>query len=500
MTMKKLFRTLLCGALLVASLSISAFAAEDVLLISPAPTTTAPAAAQLPELQGDFYVLVNGEYVTFTDAVPKIKNDRSCLPFVAVFEQLGFAESDMTWDHDTKTVTATKGDLTVSLTIGRNEIIIIKGGETTVVPTDVAPYIEPALSRTYIPFGLVADALHYAVGWDADVRAVIIDDVDAIMAENAETYELMDKYLAYASSLNTGKNQKVSGNYSATFELTEVVENQLLDMEFLADGDYSMIISKDYAMEFDTEMDFGMQAYLDGANITKDLKDAGELPELPDAIDFAMRGDLMNGKFYFQSAALCELMEQPDMANAWFMMDMAALTAGSGMDYSELMAAADQSAKDMTFEELLIDTLKNTTLTSVEATTADTLALVNALFGDSAFVKDGRDYVNYIYLDDIDGLGTAAELEVTFYTSGSKVNGCGIYMAMEDVTTLVEMEVTMKGTEMKMEMVMDMVTSESSAVTLFLDMDGSYTTTSKTPNTQPPAGAVILDLMAQPEI
>ena len=110
--MKKLFRTMLCAALATAALCVSAFAADTV-----------------PAKQGDFYVEVNGEYVTFTDAVPKIKNDRSCLPFVAVFEQLGFAEKDMTWDGGTSTVTATKGDTTISLTIGKKQIALTKAGE-----------------------------------------------------------------------------------------------------------------------------------------------------------------------------------------------------------------------------------------------------------------------------------------------------------------------------------------------------------------------------------
>ena len=41
--MKKLFRVLLCGVLMAAALSVSAFAVEDdILLISPGPTTIAP--------------------------------------------------------------------------------------------------------------------------------------------------------------------------------------------------------------------------------------------------------------------------------------------------------------------------------------------------------------------------------------------------------------------------------------------------------------------------
>jgi len=79
--MKKFLPAALCAGLLAALLSVPALAA--------------PAA---PEMQGDFYVLVNGQYVTFTDAMPQIQDGRSCLPFAAVFQQLGFAQEDMTWD------------------------------------------------------------------------------------------------------------------------------------------------------------------------------------------------------------------------------------------------------------------------------------------------------------------------------------------------------------------------------------------------------------------
>ena len=68
--MKKLFRTMLCAAVAAAALCVSAFAADTV-----------------PAKQGDFYVEVNGQYVTFADAVPQLKDGRSFLPFVAVFDQ-----------------------------------------------------------------------------------------------------------------------------------------------------------------------------------------------------------------------------------------------------------------------------------------------------------------------------------------------------------------------------------------------------------------------------
>lgn len=481
--MKKIFRALLCGAVLTASLCVSAFAAESDLLISPAPTA-------LPEKQGDFYVLANGEFVTFTDATPKIKNDRSCLPFVAVFEQLGFAEKDMTWNGETSTVTATKGDLTISLTIGQNQITLIQNGQTTVIETDVAPYIEPALSRTYIPFGLVADALGYNVGWDADVGAVIIDDVDAIMAANEETYTLMDKYMTYSKSLSA-KNQKVTGSYNIEMAITELVEADQMDMVFGFEGDYNMTVTPEAAFQFDTDMDLNMEVTLNGVDVTEAMMSTEEMAAIPETIDFDLRGDMVNGTLYFQSAALCELLAQPEMANAWFKLDMAGLLGSE--EYSSMMSSA-LAAQDMTFEEALTVILKNTTITSIDATTTNTLAIVNALLGDSAFVKDGTTYINEIDLGQFEE-DTEATLAFVLYTSGSKVNGYGMYIGVADQTMAMEVSATMKGSQMDMYMVMDMLTSETSAATLLMEMDGTYKSTTTKPTTEPPAGAVVVDIM-----
>ena len=94
--MKKYLRLLLCTGVTAALLTLPALAADN---------------DTLPAKQGDFYVMVNGEYVTFPDAVPQIRENRSCLPFAAVFEQLGFPQENMTWNADTQTVTAVKPDV-----------------------------------------------------------------------------------------------------------------------------------------------------------------------------------------------------------------------------------------------------------------------------------------------------------------------------------------------------------------------------------------------------
>lgn len=467
--MKKLFRTMLCAAVAAAALCVSAFAADAA-----------------PAKQGDFYVEVNGEYVTFTDAVPKIKDDRSCLPFVAVFEQLGFAQKDMTWDGQTSTVTATKGDTTISLTIGQKQITLIQAGKTTVIDTDVAPYIEPSLSRTYIPFGLVADTLGYNVGWDAKQGTVIIDDVDAILAANKETYTLMDKYMEYSRTF-TEKNQQVKGSYGADVAMDMVTEDGKASTGFKMEGTYQMIMAGSTQMQFSTRMNMD-------AKVTADGQDAGAAlgDMFPMTLNMELRGDLEKGTLYLQSPELASMMGQPGMANAWFKLDMKGMfdstAAQTGMSYTELMQTV-MTAQGKSFSQLLPEMLKSAALTDASATTKDTLAVLNALCADSAFKKSGSDYVSTL------DMGGEGKLTMTLYTSGGKVNGYAMTMTVEadGVKAMVNAEV--KNSKMTAKLAFG-IAMDDLTMQMNMTMDGSYAATSSKPATEPPAGATIVDMVS----
>ena len=443
--MKKMFRMMLCAALLAMAVSIPAFAAEQ----------------EVPEKQGDFYVLVNGQYVTFTDAVPQIKDSRSCLPFVAVFEQLGFAEEDMTWDGATKTVTAAKDDTTISLTIGKTAITLSTGTEAAKeISTDVAPYVDPATSRTYVPFGLVADALGYSVGWDAQQKAVIIDDVDAILAANTETY---------SSS----------------------------DMSVNVTGDYEMLTAGTNAFEMTTDMTMDMAMALDGVDMT-DMLQGEDGIQLPLNLDMDLRGDMETGVFYYKSAALAQLvMGESDPAEVWYKLDLKSLfdqmSAVTGMDYATLLTLSSASL-EQSFADTLGTMLRAMPLVSVDYTTTDYLNTLNAMLGDSAFEKSGSSYVNTLEQDGV-------KMAFTLTTSGSKVNGYSMEMTTADPALAgMEMSITasMKDNKMDMGMTMDMIIDPgagSATITFDFAMDGTYQSTSKSPVTEPPAGAQVVDIM-----
>ena len=114
--MKKLLRLLALTAVVALSLCATALAADP----------DAPA------------VLVNGQAVEFADAAPQIVEGRTYIPLRATFNALGFADEDITWDAETRTATAVKDGLTITLTEGEKAVTVTRDGESETLETDAA--------------------------------------------------------------------------------------------------------------------------------------------------------------------------------------------------------------------------------------------------------------------------------------------------------------------------------------------------------------------------
>lgn len=107
-------------------------------------------------------VFYNGEKIAF-DQVPIIEEGRTLVPLRAIFEKIG---AEVSWDGDTQTVTATKDDITVSLTI--NNTTATKNGET--VTLDVPAKIVGG--RTLVPVRFISDCFGVEVAWDGVMQRV----------------------------------------------------------------------------------------------------------------------------------------------------------------------------------------------------------------------------------------------------------------------------------------------------------------------------------------
>ena len=452
--MKKILRPILCGGVLAALLCTPSLAAE----------------------QGDFSLLVNGEPVAFTDAAPVLKDGRSFLPMAATFEALGFPAEDMTWNSDTQTAAASKDGTTISLTIGKNAIQVTQAGAEAGVSieTDAAPYIDAATSRTYIPVGLVADALGYRVAWDGETSTVIIDDVDAILAENTETYERMDQYLDYARKYSQG-NYQVEGSYLLTSAPGEMESGA--EIINTIGGDYNLISSQT-AMQFAMDMSIG--GTIMGAPIS------------PIDMNLDMRADLDTGLLYlyFQSEDLEYLLNNNVQVNGetiefqipdqWYSLDMKAVyDEAYGPGFYEELVALSAVSQEAAFAQTLEELLKSDTLILTStATTSDYLEALNQLLGDSHFQKSGSTYTSTLEQDGV-------TLLFHLYTSGGQVNGYGMEMTTADPEAQMTMTMEMKGDDMSLLLEMAGVTME---------MDGTYRPSSAAPETEPPAGATVVDL------
>ena len=118
---------------------------------------------QVPE--GDISVFINGTRLEF-DQPPIMENDRVLVPMRFIFESLG---SVVTWEEETKTVTAVKGDTKIALQIGSD--ILYKNGEE--IKLDVPAKLFN--SRTLVPIRAVSESLEAVVDWNEKENAVIIN-------------------------------------------------------------------------------------------------------------------------------------------------------------------------------------------------------------------------------------------------------------------------------------------------------------------------------------
>ncbi len=109
-------------------------------------------------------VMIDGEKVLF-DVLPTITDGRTLVPLRAIFESLN---AKVLWNGDTKTVTATKGDREISLTIGSNVMKVNGEDKVLDVPATITD------GRTLVPVRAISEAFGCEVDWNGDDRAVII--------------------------------------------------------------------------------------------------------------------------------------------------------------------------------------------------------------------------------------------------------------------------------------------------------------------------------------
>ncbi|MCR3956385.1 MAG: stalk domain-containing protein [Gudongella sp.] len=112
-------------------------------------------------------LVVDGKDITHLTE-PIIENGRTLVPIRFVTEEIG---GEVSWDNETRTVKAWKGDRSLRMIIG-SRVVELGNGKDAVV-SDVAPRIIE--SRTFVPLRLISNGLGIGVSWDNATRTVTVD-------------------------------------------------------------------------------------------------------------------------------------------------------------------------------------------------------------------------------------------------------------------------------------------------------------------------------------
>ncbi len=110
-------------------------------------------------------VSINGSNINFSNTEPQIINGRTMVPVRSVLENIGV---DVSWNSDTKTVTAKNSDTTVQMKIGSKNLNINSFNQIM----DCEPVI--INGSTLIPARYAAESFGYKVDWDSSSRTVVI--------------------------------------------------------------------------------------------------------------------------------------------------------------------------------------------------------------------------------------------------------------------------------------------------------------------------------------
>lgn len=110
-------------------------------------------------------VVVNGLTVLANNQ-SVIENGRILVPMRRIFEYLG---AEVSWNGETKEITATRDDTLISLKIGSTTMYV----NNAKISLDAAPRIEDG--DTLVPVRAVSEALNAEVKWDSYSRRVIIN-------------------------------------------------------------------------------------------------------------------------------------------------------------------------------------------------------------------------------------------------------------------------------------------------------------------------------------
>lgn len=436
--------------------------------------------------ESDITVQLDGQSLAFTDAVPQVKDQRTFLPFRAVFEAMG-AEVN----NDGSVITAVRGDKTLTMTVGSAEATVTQQGVTTSISMDVAPYVDASTWRTYVPVRFAAQAFDCAVGWDGAANTAVIVDTEKLVknAMDGKSYTYLEQLANLGEKYNKG-----IWNMDASFDMDmTMLTAPMMSMDGAIKGVAQDNDKLDMTMNMKMDID-GLLAMTSAMGAEQPSQEAlAQFEALKTkGMDVSVRGDITTGKLYLNMdmSALAGTTENIPTADTWYELDMAALMAQAGMNWSDLMAMSENANTLDMLASALATTQPNDAANGYNDLKKSFDDLFSA-FADQSFTRrDGAYLAKYTFAQDdanmtmlltltMNGDQVAAYAMAVTAEGGNEADGSLLTMAM-NVNMNADGNMTAK------------VEANMGAIAMNMAMEGSYAPGSAAPAVTPPAGAKVV--------
>lgn len=452
---------------------------------------------------GQIGVMVNGEYIKFPDATPEATDGRTMVPVRALVEALG---GEVVYGDQEGLVRLYIDEYTILLTIGSTTAEMMPRGteagkENKSIEMDCAPYVKGG--RTYVPVRFIAEALGYDVGWDAYYETAILLDQEALAADIDKDFTILNKVQASKSiGMEEGKNYQadVKGDIAVTLFDTlngnqtykaDLTAKQLFNTE-AASAQLSLKLS-DNAME---ELDKLLTSEL-GPDYEEDAAMLRTVVEGLEDMELILN---RNGSAWFRMAALDELAGKD---NVWMALDLG----------EEMGALAFASAGDVTIGKVLAQAVRGNSVTEW-GSAMEMADMLSKLYGDDKFTTSNGTSTLTIDVDTLMGLyedmglseddmeeakAAFKEYKITMKVDAKGGSDMTITMETAALSGMPAMKIAMDVKQDAGNVTMNMSYHIANMGEIELKLTETQKTTTGKPMTEPPEGAVVVD-MDSPEL
>lgn len=180
-------------------------------------------------------VTYNGDAISFPDALPLIRNDKTLVPVRAIMERAKLA---VDFDVATRTVTAQNEELSIRMSIDDvNAEVTVSDSTRHVTLEEPARIIE---NRTYVPVRFIAESLGTKVNWNPYAREVVIIDTAEWKREITEKSELMAKLLEAPLAAKEAQAGSMAGTYRMVCDIKNIPDASGKPMDLHVDLDLTL--------------------------------------------------------------------------------------------------------------------------------------------------------------------------------------------------------------------------------------------------------------------